>query len=141
MSTPAAIVVKEKGKYYGFYVHWDGYPEAMLPILRKVLKKYGYGKMKEVLFKYKEFSSIGTNLIAVPLGDKTAIPKKDRNKWIYHDKSNRFLFEKSDFEKIANGSYHSLSYIDFLYFVHSNGHIDSYEVVEEKPQEYILKKI
>lgn len=60
MGTHASISVKHTdGKYYGVYVHFDGYPEHTLRILRN---HYNSQELAEELVSYGDASSISETI-------------------------------------------------------------------------------
>jgi len=140
MSTRSLIIVEDKKKYYAIYVHYDGYPEARIPILKTVLKKYGYAKVKNILMTYKDFSSIGTELEPVYSGVRE---QKDRNKWIYSRQSSTYYAEAYSLGTLFNKILEGGTDIQFIYVIQSNKKIDAYKVIHSNfnPTGYTLAPI
>ena len=58
MSTSAAILQEVDGGYRSIYIHWDGYPEHMMPML----ENYNTDEKLNELLDFGNCSSIGENI-------------------------------------------------------------------------------
>lgn len=105
--------------WFGRYCHWDGYPEHMVPVLTKMVSRFGIAGAKTRIMA-RGWSTLGTcnqgeYIDFSKLGDNEPIGKSS------HD-NDPFLIEGGD-----NWG------TEFRYLIQDNGILEVYEVGETHP--------
>lgn len=117
--TGSSIRIDDNGvTWFGRYCHWDGYPEHMVPVLGKIVRRFGIAGAKTRIMA-RGWSTLGTcnqgqYIDFTKLGDNEPIGKSS------HD-NDPFLIEGGD-----NWG------TEFRYLIQDNGILEVYEVGEKQ---------